>query len=192
MSAVDITKQTTVPSPLTLLMIQAGGGVLAFIPIVTLKQFAALSDTLYLILAVSAFVNVVLSTLLLVGIAVQSPSVIGGIGRIGELGLCRILIFYDMVMLGSLVYLTGGPDESIFAPQAAAVLPMAMLIKDSAFVKWGYAAVFLLMFLVGLHHMPAFQGYQQGTVNKSVWFIVFFFLFTLFPVVYSIQTERTV
>ncbi len=96
-----------------------------------------------------------------------------------------------MVLLGSLVYFTGGAAASVFAPQFAAVLPMAVLIRDSARVKWAYAVVFLLVFLVSLQPMPQFSGYRpDGFAQKQLWFLVFFFLFTLFPVIYSIMVDK--
>ena len=50
------------------------------------------------------------------------------------------------------------------------------------------------MFLLGLQKLTAFQEYTPEEVfqnpQKLIWFLVFFFLFTLFPVVYSIMAEK--
>jgi hypothetical protein len=184
-------RKSTVPGPITLLGIQTAGAVLALLPIVSLNRFAKLTIELHHTLIVAAVANTVLSAFMLFGFLFGLRVLIGVIGRIGELGFCRVFIIYDMLMLGLLVYLTGGSDQSVFAPQAAAVLPMAVLIKDSPALKWTYAAIFLLMFLLGLQDMPDFQGYLPDSQYKERWFLVFFFIFTLFPIIYSIETDRT-
>src|SRR5881398_708339 len=38
----------------------------------------------------------------------------------------------------------------------------------------------------------AFQGYLPNNPMKERWFLIFFFIFTFFPAIYSIQTERTI
>jgi hypothetical protein len=179
-----------VPNPTVLLAIQLGGGALAMLPILTLKQFTNVSDRLYLLLICAAATNVVISGALWLAFFIKSRYLQFIINKIGEIGICRTLIFYDMLMLGSLVYLTGGSDQSAFVPQFAAILPMAVLIRDIPAVKWGYAVVFLLMFLLGLQTDPTFQFLEKGEIVKEKWSIVFFFVFTLFPVIYSIQTEQ--
>jgi len=178
-----------IPSPLSLLSIQAGGGLLSLLPIVSLQQFADLSPWLHQMLTVFTIANVVFSAALLLCFVRRYGFLVRIIARVGEMGLCRAILFYDTIMLGALVYCTGGAEESAFAPQFAAVLPMAMLIKDSPAIKWTYASVFLLMFLIGLQPIAAFHHYLPSPL-KERWFLVFFFIFTLFPVVYSIQAER--
>lgn len=185
-----MTNGGNVPSPISLLLIQAGGGLLALLPIATLRQFARLTDWLYWMLVASASANVVIALILLFGFMGGFRYFSVTVGRVGQLGLCRALIFYDTVLLGMLVFCTGGAQTSAFGPQFAAVLPMAMLIKDEPSIKWAYAGAFLLMFLVGFQSFPAFHGYLEPSGSKDIWFLVFFFIFTLFPVIYSIQSER--
>jgi hypothetical protein len=181
--------QSGVPNPITLLAIQAGGGLLTLLPISRLKTFAKLDRWLTVTLTIFTVINIVASVGLLLAFQWKQHHVV----EIGQLELCRIVVFYDTVLLGLLVYSTGGAEKSIFAPQFAAVLPMAMLIPDSAGIKWAYAAIFLLMFLLGLFPTSAFQGYTPEELSKNsqklIWFLVFFFLFTIFPVVYSIMGE---
>jgi hypothetical protein len=185
-----ITPQSGVPSPITLLAIQAAGGLLALLPIISLNKFATLPKSLYNILTAAAIANLVISTMLLIGFIAGWQYILIVISQIGESGFTRALLFYDMIMLGGLVCLTGGSDKSAFAPQFAAILPMAMLIPDVAAIKWAYAAVFLFMFLLGLQNIGPFQDYLPDNRIRERWIIVFFFIFTLFPVIYSIQTER--
>ena len=182
--------QSGVPNPITLLAIQGGGGLLTLLPISRLKTFAKLDRWLTVTLTIFTVINIVASVGLLLAFQWKQHNVV----EIGQLELCRIVVFYDTVLLGLLVYSTGGAEKSIFAPQFAAVLPMAMLIPDSAAgIKWAYAAIFLLMFLLGLFPTSAFQGYTPEELSnnsqKLIWFLVFFFLFTIFPVVYSIMSE---
>jgi hypothetical protein len=183
--------QGDVPSPTTLLAIQTGGGLLTLLPIISLNQFAMLAESLYRVLVAAAVANVVISATILVGFVGNLRRVRAVIDRIGQIGVCRMLIFYDIIMLGGLVYLTGGSEDSAFVPQFAAVLPMAMLIRDSSAMKWTYASIFLFMFLLGLQTNELFHGYIKDSEIKERWFLVFFFIFTIFPVIYSIQTERT-
>jgi hypothetical protein len=184
--------QTGVPSPTTLLAIQTGGGVLALLPILSLDKFAKLSLSLHRFLMAAAIANALISAFILIAFAINFHHVINVITQVGEIGLCRLAIFYDIVMLGGLVCLTGGSDKSAFAPQFAAILPMAMLIPDLAAIKWAYAASFLLMFLLGLQKIGPFEDYLPDNPIRERWLLVFFFIFTVFPVVYSIQTERTI
>ena len=79
---------------------------------------------------------------------------------------------------------------SAFRPQFAAILPVAMLVPDSPLVKWTYAGFFLIMFLMGLDPPDSFNGYLPDRPEKQVWYLVFFFVFTAFFVVYSIQAAR--
>src|SRR6266478_2653793 len=180
-----------VPNPTILLAIQVAGGILSLLPILSLRQFAKLTDSLYQLLAVSAVANVLISAAILIGFVAKIRYLRLAIEQIGEQGICRVLIFYDILMLGGLVYFTGGSEKSAFAPQFAAVLPMAMLIRDTPTVKWSYAAVFLLMFLLGLQPNDGFSDYLSNSEVRGRWFLIFFFIFTLFPVIYSIQSERT-
>jgi hypothetical protein len=186
----SISMSGRVPSPVSLLLIQAGGGVLALLPIVSLRRFATLTNSLYWMLVAGASFNVVLSLILLTGQACKIAFYQRTIGRLGERGLCRLLIIYDTILLGTLVFSTGGAENSAFSPQFAAILPVAMLIPDFPHVKWAYAGLFLIMFLVGLTPLSDFTGYLPGRPEKQIWFLVFFFIFTLFPVAYSIQAER--
>ena len=127
-----------VPNPTILLAIQVAGGILSLLPILSLRQFAKLTDSLYQLLAVSAVANVLISAAILIGFVAKIRYLRLAIEQIGEQGICRVLIFYDILMLGGLVYFTGGSEKSAFAPQFAAVLPMAMLIRDTPTVKWSY------------------------------------------------------
>jgi hypothetical protein len=179
-----------VPKPAVLLAIQVGGGLLALLPIMSLNQFAKPPATLYWLLTGGALTNVVVSGIILIGFVVESQHLRKVIDRIGEIGICRTLIVYDILMLGGLVCLTGGSEKSAFAPQFAAVLPMAVLIKDTPGYKWGYAVGFLFMYLLGLQIGDAFLTSTDNQI-KERWTLVFFFIFTLFPVIYSIQSERT-
>jgi hypothetical protein len=179
-----------VPNPTILLAIQVAGGFLSLLPIWKLNQFAELSDPLYRLLLFSAVANAIISAAILICFLTRFRFLLFVIERIGELGICRGLIFYDMIMLGLLVYLTGGSEKSAFAPQFAAVLPVAMLISDQAAVKWAYAGVFLFMFLLGLQPNSEFVAYLENSDVRKNWFLIFFFIFTLFPVIYSIQSER--
>jgi hypothetical protein len=179
-----------VPKPTVLLAIQVGGGLLALLPIMSLNQFAKPSPTLYWLLMGGALANVVVSGIILIGFVVESQRLRKIIDRFGEIAICRTLIAYDILMLGGLVCLTGGSEKSAFAPQFAAVLPMAVLIKDTSGYKWGYAVGFLFMYLLGLQIGDAFLTSTDNEI-KQRWTLVFFFIFTLFPVIYSIQSERT-
>jgi hypothetical protein len=189
-ASLNIPSPGEVPNPAVLLAIQLGGGALALLPILTLQQFANVSDKLYQLLVCAAVANVVISGALWLAFYTKSRYLRFVIDKIGEIGICRTLICYDMLMLGGLVCLTGGSDRSAFVPQFAAVLPMAVLIRDTPAMKWVYAVVFLFMFLLGLGTDPNFQFLEKGEAVKERWSIVFFFVFTLFPVIYSIQTER--
>jgi hypothetical protein len=180
-----------VPNPTALLAIQLGGGGLALLPILSLNSFAKLSNSLHQLLIYSAVANVVLSAALLICFLGKFNFLLRAIDRIGELGICRGLIVYDMLMLGGLVYFTGGSDKSSFAPLFAAVLPVAMLIRDVPAAKWSYAGVFLFMFLIGLSPSSLFEGYLDHSEARERWFLIFFFILNLFPVIYSIQSEPT-
>jgi hypothetical protein len=184
-------QQSDVPGPIGLLSIQAGGGFLALIPIVTLNSFANLDLWLYAGLVIGACLNIAGSVFLLWAYQQQRSFIV----RLKPLTLCRLVIFGDTIMLGLLVWGTGGSEKSIFTAQFAAVVPMAVLIRDTPVIKWSYAAAFLLMFLLGLvQPLTAFHQYTPEELfknpDKLIWFLVFFFLFTLFPVVYSIMAEK--
>jgi hypothetical protein len=180
--------RTGIPAPEVLLAIQAGGGALSLIPIATLTRFATLNYYLFIFILLAAIANFLLSTYILLAVITKIPRVMKFISSVSERGLCRIVIIYDMLMLGSLVCFTGGSEGSAFTPQAAAVLPMAMLIKDAPSFKWTYAVVFVLMYLIGLQSFSPFVGYTDEAAKRQ-WLIIFFFIFTLFPVIYSIFAD---
>lgn len=185
------TELSSVPSPMSLLLIQAGGGFLALIPIISIRSFSNLAEWLYWTIVFLSFSNFLASSGLVFAHWRELKPFTTFLERVGQLGFCRIVIFYDIAMLGMLVFATGGSDQSVFTAQFAAILPIAVLIKDIAFVKWAYAAFFLLMFLVGLDPLDAFEGYLlDAAATKERWRLVFFFLFTLFPVAYSIMAQR--
>jgi hypothetical protein len=117
-------QQNDVPGPIGLLSIQAGGGLLALIPIVNLNGFAKLDSWLYAGLVIGACLNIAASVFMLWAYQQQRSF----IARLKPLMLCRLVIFGDTIMLGLLVWGTGGSEKSIFTPQFAAVVPMAMLI----------------------------------------------------------------
>lgn len=179
-----------IPSPLSLLLIQLGGGILTVLPILTLHRFASLSEDVHMTLVLGAALNILVSLALLIGYLRQLRYFARTIGTTGEVGLFRSIIIYDMIMLGLLVVLTGGSELSAFGPQFAAILPIAMLVPDSSLWKWTYAGLFFLMFLVGLTVPQDWFQYIDNRPEKQLWFLVFFFVFTLFPVLYSINTSR--
>src|SRR2546423_21931 len=114
--------QSGVPNPRSLLAIQAGGGFLALIPILYLESFAELDPSLSRTIKTFGILNLAASVALLIAY-LRNHSIFG---RMGELVLCRVAIFYDIFMLGFLVFSTGGADKSVFAPQFAAILPVAV------------------------------------------------------------------
>src|SRR4051812_24911264 len=105
--ATTIPPTSAVPRPTTLLLLQLGGGCVAMLPIMSLNQFAKLSDLLYRLLLISGILNIILSAIILLGFLAQFPFLMRIINKIGEIGVCRAVIFYDIFMLGALVYLTG-------------------------------------------------------------------------------------
>lgn len=179
-----------IPSPVSLLLIQSGGGILSLMAIATLPRFAHVSSDIYLTLLAGSGVNVLLSVALLVGQVRELGYYTETVGQMGEIGLLRSMVIYDTIMLGSLVMLTGGAEASAFGPQFAAILPVAMLVPDLPVWKWTYAGLFFLMFLAGLMFPPGSFAYIPDRPEKQIWLLVFFFMFTLFPASYSIQGEK--
>ena len=208
-----------VPASLALLLIQFAGGALTLFAIWDVRGTNYIDAGAYQVAFYGAIFNVVLSLVLLIcelrkhrmhqraslsaaeSIA-RTPGqmVVRGSGgysarnRNYELSLVRTFIIYDSIMLGVLVLLTGGAQQSLFAPQFAALLPVAILVPDKKEWKWAYAFVFLFMFMVGFRAPFPLADKSKWAADRQlqqdVWFMLYFFLYTLFPVVYSILSSR--
>jgi hypothetical protein len=214
-------------SAYALLGMQVVGGVIALMPILSLRHMACLDSWLYWFIAFVGFLNCTISLLLLVDSLVPENDTVAGVApgtRTPELGatsgadtakkpknrlrrwrpyrkmekglgltiMCRIAIMVDTLLLGLLVFATGGTYDSLFALQFAAILPIAMLIRDNK--KWMAfeAAFFFIMFLLGTLHkyMTAFHGYKWfSTCERERWYFVFFVVFIFFPAIYGIAIE---
>lgn len=194
--AAQAPEDTGVPDPLVLLSIQFGGGVFAFIAILTLPSISK-SELPGLMWTLEGFglLNVVVSGWLLAAGKQKWTRYDKIIAAIEPIGLVRATLLLDALLLGTLVTMTGGAQESMFAPQFAALLPIAMLIPDTPQWKLVHAGVFMLMFVFGLFLFPQFRFEYIPRDPKpflhTLWFVSFFFVFTCFPTAYSIFTEKS-
>src|SRR5438477_9807967 len=95
----DTQATSAVPRPTTLLLLQVGGGCAAMLPIMSLNQFATLSEPLYRLLLISGLSNIILSAFILSGFFAKFAYVTKVVDKISEIGVCRAVIFYDIFML---------------------------------------------------------------------------------------------
>ncbi|MDB4913527.1 MAG: hypothetical protein JWM95_1171 [Gemmatimonadetes bacterium] len=205
---ISATGQSAIKAPdpeMVLLLIQFVGGAFSLLAIVTLMPPLATFDPyVFPILLGGAALNVVGSLALLYGYASKRPFYARITDRFkpispktnlpDTIGLIRAALWYDMLLLGILVTFTGGPEESLFALQFAALLPIAMLVPDTPFMKAVHAVVFIIMFFFGLvlfeHVHFAYQSDAHKPPSHQLWFVTFFLIFTCGPTFYSISAEH--
>ena len=109
-----------------LLGIQVAGAALASIvtfsfevATVDCSQSIELKTLEYIVLG-----NFILSAIAFFSLIVRSRVFINFIDSYSEVGLIRVVLIYDIVALGGIISLTGGPENSIFTTQFMAMLPI--------------------------------------------------------------------
>lgn len=180
-----------------------------------IRRYATVSPRLYRTILSPAIANVLVSVILLVGAGLTVNDHTNFLYAHAT-GLFRGVMVYDTMLLGCLVFLTGGAEESVFAPQFAALLPIATLVRDDTTWKLGFAAFFLLMFVLGLMPTRLTSDDEDGVTGpalvppkppatlrfkyrdgssarseKRLWFIIFFIIFIFFPTAYDYAARNT-